>query len=203
MNKSSLNPRSGNRIRSAKVVDRRNRLREELLSTAATLFVERGQNNVSVEDLIDAVGISRATFYGFFSSKSELAASILEPVFTSGIEALAATTARRPRILVRQLVEMYPRLWHQHQHALLLTSQFDESVFPFIEKQHQEFGEAMMKLLKLIEAAGLLRNGNAALTYMVLAKTGIPLLRLYHDQPDFEQVYCESMLALLVIDSAR
>ncbi|MEJ2161659.1 MAG: hypothetical protein P8X53_14460, partial [Chromatiales bacterium] len=61
-----------------------------------------------------------------------------------------------------------------------------------------EFGAEILRHLQAVEEAGLLRNDSATLSYLVLAKTGIPLLRLYHKQPNFELIYRESMLALLL-----
>ena len=81
-------PRTGNVIRSTKVAIRRSEIRDRLLTAGARLFADRGLGNVSVEELIDEVGISRATFYGFFANKTELAAAVLNPVFDSGIVAL-------------------------------------------------------------------------------------------------------------------
>ena len=55
-------------------------------------------------------------------------------------------------------------------------------------------------MLRAIAEAGLLRNGDVTLSYLLLAKTGIPLLRLYQSHPDFDTVYRESILALLLKD---
>lgn len=193
-------PRTGNIIRSAKVASRRGEVRDRLLATAAEMFVANGVNNVSVEDLIEAVGISRATFYGFFANKSELAANVLLPVFNSGAEALARKKTLDPRAMAEQLVDMYLELWHEHRDALLLTGMVDSTLFPYIKKPHEKFGAAIQKVLQAIEDESLLRNGSASLSYLVLAKTGIPLLRLYQNHPNFENIYRESMLALLLND---
>jgi AcrR family transcriptional regulator len=193
-------PRTGNTIRSRKVANRRSELRLRLLELAAQLFVERGINKVSVEELLDVAGISRATFYGFFASKTELAANVLLPVFDAGIAALATAQPRAPRAIAERLVDLYLQLWREYQHALLLTGQVDSNVYPHIRAQHNLFGEAMQAALAKIAAAGLLRNGSVELSYLVLARTGIPLLRLYSQHPDFERVYRESMLALLLRD---
>jgi AcrR family transcriptional regulator len=195
-------PRTGNVIRSAKVANRRSEVCDRLLDTAAEMFVAKGINNVSVEDLLKAVGISRATFYGFFANKTELAANILLPVFDSGIELLAQPQSSEPRTLAKQLIDMYLELWHKHRHALLLTSMVDSSMFKYIKAPHDEFGAAILELLGVIAEQGFLRNGSASLSYLVLAKTGIPLLRLYQNQPNFETIYRESMLALLLTDKA-
>ncbi|NND54996.1 MAG: TetR/AcrR family transcriptional regulator [Gammaproteobacteria bacterium] len=200
MNDPVTQPRTGNVIRSTKVANRRIEIRARLLQTGARLFAERGLSNVSVEELIDAVGISRATFYGFFANKCELAVAVLIPVFDSGTTILSEKMPRTSRAKAERLVDMYLELWNQHRDALLLTGMVDSTVFPHIRKQHDDFSVAINKVLKVIENAGLLRNGDAALSYLLLAKTGIPLLRLYQSHTDFETVYRDSMLALLLKD---
>jgi len=200
MEEAITQPRTGKTIRSAKVASRRSELRQRLLEVAARLFVERGINNVSVEELLEVAGISRATFYGFFANKTELAANVLLPVFDAGIALLAKSPPSQPRAIAERLVDLYLQLWREYRHALLLTSQVDANVYPHIKAQHNRFGEAMQAELAKIEAAGLLRNGSVELSFLVLAKTGIPLLRLYSPHPDFERVYRESMLALLLRD---
>jgi AcrR family transcriptional regulator len=198
MNDPVTQPRTGNVIRSAKVANRRSEVRDRLMQVGARLFAERGLGNVSVEDLIDDAGISRATFYGFFGNKSELAAAVLNPVFTSGITALSGQLPDKPEAKAERLIDMYIELWDKHRDALLLTSMVDSTVFPLIREQHDEFGIAIRNVLQAIADANILRNGDAALSYLVLAKTGIPLLRLYQTHSEFKQVYRESMLALLL-----
>ena len=198
MKEAITQPRTGNIIRSAKVANRRSETREKLLEAGARLFVERGIAKVSVEELISEAGISRATFYGFFANKNELAASILMPVFDSGIAALKKLHDAPPRKAAEGVVDVYLHLWNEHQDALLLTASLDESLFPYIKSPHRAFGKAMQKVLRIIESGNLLRNESADLTFMVLARTGIPLLRVYKDHIDLERVYRDSMLALLI-----
>jgi AcrR family transcriptional regulator len=200
MKQAITQPRTGNQIRSSKVAIRRTEMRQRLLAIGAELFVDRGIANVSVEELIEAGGISRATFYGFFANKSELAASILMPVFDSGCSALDGLQGLPPAQAAEKLVDVYLQLWGEHRLALLMTGQLEASLFAYIEVPHRKFGQAIQHVLRAIESAGLLRNGNADMTYMVLAKTGIPLLRVYQDREDFEAVYRDSMLALLFTD---
>jgi AcrR family transcriptional regulator len=200
MKKAITQPRTGNVIRSDKVANRRSEIRDKLLDSGARLFVRRGIANVSVEELIEVAGISRATFYGFFANKTELAASILIPVFDSGMAEAEKLRELPPRQAAEGLVDMYLHLWNEHRYALLLTASMDESLFPYIETPHRAFGGAIQQVLSVIESAGLLRNDSAELTYAVLAKTGIPLLRVYRDRVDLKRVYRESMLALLIRD---
>lgn len=52
---------------------RRQRLRQELVTAAMQLFRERGYDAVTVNDVTDAIGISRRTFFRYFTSKEDLA----------------------------------------------------------------------------------------------------------------------------------
>jgi AcrR family transcriptional regulator len=51
--------------------------RERLLDTATRVFYELGVNSVSVDQVIDAAGVTRSTFYRHFPSKDHLVAACL------------------------------------------------------------------------------------------------------------------------------
>ncbi|NAZ86796.1 TetR family transcriptional regulator [Kineococcus sp. T90] len=61
-----------------------------MLETAERLLDERGYAAVSVDDLARGAGISRPTFYFYFSSKEEVLLALLDRV-------VAEARARRPR----------------------------------------------------------------------------------------------------------
>jgi AcrR family transcriptional regulator len=197
MEKSVAKPRTGAAIQSAKVVERRGRIRAALLSTGAHLFAEKGVEAVSVEELIESVGISRRTFYGFFANKYELVGSILTPVLEWGAEELAAIAKRPPREIVPAIVDMYLRLWAERSDALLTIGVAGAEVLPYIEAGHRAFGTAMKASLEKAAAAGELRNGRADYTFKVISRSAIPLLKVYRDHPDMASVYRDSMIALL------
>jgi len=52
--------------------------RAELLDRAAALFVQRGYENVSLNDLIADAGVSKGAFYHWFPSKDALVAALAE-----------------------------------------------------------------------------------------------------------------------------
>jgi AcrR family transcriptional regulator len=63
-------------------------MRHALAFAAMQLAVERGLDNVRVEDITDVVGVSRRTFTNYFSSKEEAIASLNADRFSSASEAL-------------------------------------------------------------------------------------------------------------------
>lgn len=52
--------------------------RAEILDRAAALFVQRGYDNVSLNDLIADAGVSKGAFYHWFPSKDELITALAE-----------------------------------------------------------------------------------------------------------------------------
>ena len=187
-----------NANRRAKAANRDSEHRERLLEVGAPLFAAKGIVSVSVAEVLAAAGLSRATFYGFFANKNELAAAILLPVFDSGLAALMKLDRLPPREAADGLIDTYLQLWREHKNALLLTGIVDSGVFPYVASQHQAFNEALLRILQVIESGGLLRNGSAELTLEVLARTGIPLLRIYKDHDELEILYRDSLLALII-----
>ena len=198
MTEASKTSGRANAKRRATAVYRDSEHREKLLAAGARLFVQRGIGGVSVAEILTEAGLSRATFYGFFANKNELAAAILMPVFASGFAALEELKGLTPRAAANGLIDTYLELWRQHKNALLLTGVIDSGVFPYIASQHQNFNEELHRILQSIESGGLLRNNSAQLTLEVLAKTSIPLLRIYNNHEQLEKLYRDSMLALII-----
>jgi AcrR family transcriptional regulator len=190
--------RPPNAVRRATADGRPSGGREKLLQVGARLFVERGIAHVSVEQLSRHAGVSRATFYGFFENKNELAAAILIPVFESGSLELEKIGKLKPRAAATRLIDLYLNLWQEHRDALLLTANFGPAAFAYIQPNHDAFNSALEDALDVIGSGGLLRNGSTQLTLDLIAKTAIPLLRVYKNSDDLESLYRESMLALLI-----
>jgi AcrR family transcriptional regulator len=46
--------------------------KKEILDTAQCLFLQKGYNRISIQDIIDTVGIAKGTFYHYFDSKEQL-----------------------------------------------------------------------------------------------------------------------------------
>ena len=53
--------------------------KQQVIKNAHQLFIEKGYQATSIQEILDCSGISKGTFYNYFSSKSEL----LKAVFIS------------------------------------------------------------------------------------------------------------------------
>lgn len=173
-------------------------MREALLAAGARQFASRGVRPVSVEELIAEADISRATFYDLFSSKFSLLEEILNPIFKSATEA-AVGLAEQPAVeAIEGLIAMYLALWASHRDGLLLIPALDSETFRHFEKQHRALNEALLGVLTRAERADLLRNGSAQYSLKVIARTAIPLLKVYDGHPAAAALFADALRNLLI-----
>lgn len=60
----------------------RRQMRASVVEAALKLFLERGHLDVAVDDIVDEVGISRATFYKYFSERDEILAELFSQLLS-------------------------------------------------------------------------------------------------------------------------
>jgi AcrR family transcriptional regulator len=173
-------------------------MREALLSAGAKQFAARGVATVSVAELIAEADVSRATFYQFFSNKYKLLEDILNPIFDYAIERIGALKADPPRRALEGIADVYCALWREHREGLLLIPDVDPASFRRFESRHRSLNAALLDVLSAAEAEGLLRNGSAHFSLKVIARTAIPLLRVYDGHAAAEQLFRDALLALLM-----
>lgn len=82
---------------------------DAILQAAATLFAEKGYQNVSTEEVARTAGVSKGLVHYHFSSKEDLLAKILEngKVMLSSKLASITTTENTARAKIRAAVETY------------------------------------------------------------------------------------------------
>ena len=183
---------------SPRVLRRRERMRTALLAAGARQFASRGFGPVSVEELIGEADVSRATFYGFFSSKYKLLEGILNPIFDDATAAVRQLAVRSPAEACDGLVDVYLSLWAKHRDGLLLIPLVDAEIFRHFESQHRKLHAALQAILEAMERADLLRNGSAAYSLRVIARTAVPLLRVYDGHPAGPALFRDALRGLLL-----
>ena len=153
---------------------------------------------MSVEELIAEADVSRATFYGFFSNKYSLLEHILNPVFERATAAIRALAERPAFEAIDGLIDVYLELWADHRDGLLLIPAIDPKTFRHFEKQHRALNDALLDLLRAAERADVLRNGSAQYSLKVIARTAIPLLRVYDGHPAAASMFRDAVRGLLI-----
>ncbi|MDI9469752.1 MAG: TetR/AcrR family transcriptional regulator [Bacillota bacterium] len=131
--------------------------RNEILDVAEQLFVEKGFDNASTNDIIHKIGIARGTLYYHFESKEEILDAIVERMGHERIARAAAIIADRNVPLLERLtgavlalnldsgvgVEVLEQM-HKPQNALLHQKMQDsmiEGVVPLFAKLIAEGNE--------------------------------------------------------------
>ncbi len=74
----------------------RRAVREELTQLAQSMFVEKGYDETTIDDLAAAAGMSRRTFFRYFTSKEELVVGKYEVLGERLAEDLASRPADEP-----------------------------------------------------------------------------------------------------------
>lgn len=52
------------------------RMKDKILQTSLTLFDQKGYRETSIQDIVDSLGVTKGTFYYYYSSKEELLKAI-------------------------------------------------------------------------------------------------------------------------------
>jgi AcrR family transcriptional regulator len=105
--------------------------REQLLQAATALFSDQGKD-VTVSDITDAAGVSKGTFYVYFSSKAELIAQLRDALiaeYHSRTAKVIADSAPVESSLEpsRELVEQSIDFLSSELHAVLFPSAADQA----------------------------------------------------------------------------
>ena len=183
---------------SPKIRNRQDRTRRRILDESAGLFIARGFENVSVEDIIAAAEIARSSFYRFFSNREQVLASIIRPVFEQGNLALGAIDTRSPVDVMNAVFETYLDLWKSSPDSLKVSTRVGGVYFYLFEDVHRTFRMNLVAVLESIESTGIFLNGSADYTGRLLARTAIPVMETYSRDENFEELFRESMRGFLL-----
>lgn len=143
--------------------------RERILEEAARLFTEKGYEATSVQDLAEALGLSKAALYHHFRGKEEVLYEIshqaLEGLLEEGKKALAVPD---PREALLRFMEGHARFFEENRPFFVTMLQGLQSLSP--EKQapiialRDRYEETLRTLLRRGMESGVFRQLDVALT---------------------------------------
>lgn len=110
-----------------KKLDRRvRRTRVRLRDALIKLILEKGYDNVIIQEITDTADLSRATFYLHYKDKDELLASSLEEMFDELMDSVKDLMLRRKLELVDGDAPSLPAFKHVEEYADLYKSLLGE-----------------------------------------------------------------------------
>lgn len=183
---------------SPKVRKRQGRTRRRILDESAHLFIAKGFENVSVEEIIDAAEIARSSFYRFFSNREQVLANIIRPVFELGVVELETISADEPVVVMSGIFDTYLKLWNSSPDALRVSTRIGGVHFYLFEDVHAVFRQRLAALLERIEPSGIFINGSADYTGRLIARTAVHVLEVYSPEPDFADLFHKTMQGFLL-----
>ena len=183
---------------SPKIQSRQSRTVERILAESARLFLQRGFDNSSVEDIIQAAEIGRSSFYRFFANREEVLAGITRPVFERGIAFMDGLSGLTPIQIMDGLVDMYLDLWHQSQDALRLSTGMGGPYFRLFKDVHDTYRARLAALVETAAGGDILLNDSGEFTARLIARTAVSVLEIYKADEQFEQLFRRTMRGLLL-----
>lgn len=121
-------PRTGLRERTRRAI------RKEVTEAAARLFVERGYEATTIDDIAEAVGMSRRTLYRYFSTREDVVVGKLDVVADEVLAALRERPAGEP-------------VWESLRHS------FDGMIAHLDDAAHTGLAAPMQRII--VETPGL------------------------------------------------
>jgi len=183
---------------SPKIRNRQSRTRARILRESARLFIAKGFENVSVEDIIAASEVARSSFYRFFANREDLLAQIVRPVFERGLELLRDAPDGDGRAVLEHVLATYFALWQESADAMRVSTRVGGVNFALFDDVHDQYRRALLTLLERVAADGILLAGDARVAGSLIARTAIRVLETYAGHPDIEPLFLASMRGLLL-----
>jgi AcrR family transcriptional regulator len=137
---------------------RRKLLMSEILDQAMRLFAERGYEGTTLQDVADAVGLSRPNLYNYVRSKEELLVAMVEA--TSREAALALRTVRErvdldPPEKLRTLVRILVVQRAEHPALFRTLDRSEQSLPAEIAEKHHESRRAVLREITAVLDEGV------------------------------------------------
>ncbi|RDH42585.1 TetR/AcrR family transcriptional regulator [Zooshikella ganghwensis] len=174
--------------------EHKGQVRNQILESAARLFMRRGFDNVSIDEVMQNAGLTRGAFYAHFKSKSELYAEAIRDAALKSIHA----QEKAPPICER--VENYLSVAHRKGEEMACPLAF---LVSDVSQQNDTVRDVYTKVFKgfvtrLSESTQENISNQQALQSAVLMIGGMAIARALNDDSLAEQllVACQQAIDL-------
>lgn len=180
--------------------------KEEISARAFKLFSEKGYDRTTVQDICDACGISKPTFYSRFSSKGDLIIDFYDGVterLNNNLSALVETTSawEQLKICFGTLIDETEAVGVDvMSHMLIINLEQDRHSFD----ERSFLTNTMVAIIKRGQASGEIGNKKPALelygTAAYLFQGYLLMWSISKAALDWRHMFTRSLAALLDVD---
>ncbi|HEV2634597.1 MAG TPA: TetR/AcrR family transcriptional regulator [Actinocrinis sp.] len=137
---------------------RRELVTGEILQNATRLFAERGYDGTSLQDVAEAVGLTRPSLYNYVNSKEDLLAALVADVSENDAQTLHTLNLRRdigPREKLYAMVQLFVRQRAAAPERFRVLEREESSLPEPTAQAHQQAKRAVLADMRATIAAGM------------------------------------------------
>ena len=135
---------------------------QDIFRTAKELFWKYGIRRVSIEEICKEAGVSKMTFYKFFSNKKELAKTVMEVVFGEGLEkwedVVNSNLSFKKKIEALFILKQEGTQDISMEFISDIYKNMDQDLQQFMDSHQQKSFQLFIQFLTDSQAKGLIRN---------------------------------------------
>ncbi|OJE51555.1 TetR family transcriptional regulator [Bacillus proteolyticus] len=176
--------------------EQRKQIHENLLFKSKELFIQYGFSKTSIDDIVNACGIAKGSFYSYYSSKEELFYAVLrkeEEVKNTIISEIMCESLPPKELLIRffelsfKTIEQNPFLQSLYQRG-----EYDRIVkrLPkeLLDKHAKEDLDSSLAFVKFLQEKGVTEDDPEVLIGLFRTTILIPLHRQEIGEPTFSKM---------------
>lgn len=131
-----------------------------IISTARSLFFKFGLKKVSIEEIVNEAKISKATFYRYFSNKTDLAKTVLDESLEQDMDNFKAIIADDTEfsITIEKIVQLHEKTIEDSCEELFSDAmKYYPEVFKILEDHNEEMLNLSIEFLQDNQRRGNIR----------------------------------------------
>ena len=128
--------------------------KEELLEIAYKLFVTKGYDNTSVDEIISEANIAKGTYYYYFTSKEEMLDQVINNIIEKEIT-IAKEYLNKPLTVEQKLIGIITSLRPSDNETSIVEALNDENNLKMHKKYSKKLIESATTILKEVIQEGI------------------------------------------------
>lgn len=131
-----------------------NNRKDELLDIAYKMFIAKGYDNTSVDEIIKEAGIAKGTFYYYFTTKEEMLDLVINNMIEKEIT-VASKVVEMPIPVEQKIVGIISSFRPNDDEESIVNALNDDSNMKMHNKYNNKLIESATSLLKIVVLEGI------------------------------------------------